>query len=99
MELCSAEEILMRILALAALTTVTVLTAAPAVAQRYDANYPVCLQSYGLGGGYNNDCSYTSMEQCRATASGLSATCDANPYYSNAQVPRDQTSRRPRRGY
>src|SRR4051812_3344874 len=57
MELCSAEEILMRIPALAVLTTVTVLTAAPAVAQRYDANYPVCLQSYGLGGGYNNDCS------------------------------------------
>jgi len=92
----------MRILALAvltALTTVTVLAAAPAVAQRYDANYPVCLQSYGLGGGYNNDCSYTSMEQCRATASGLSATCDANPYYSNAQAPRGPTSRPPRRGY
>ena len=88
----------MRILALAVLTTVAILTTAPAVAQRYDANYPICLQSYGLGGGYNIDCSYTSMEQCRATASGLSATCDANPYYANARVP-EPGSRRPRRGY
>jgi Tfp pilus assembly protein PilV len=89
----------MRISALAILTTVAILTTAPAVAQRYDANYPICLQSYGLGGGYNIDCSYTSMEQCQATASGLSATCDANPYYANAQAPRRPTSRQPRRGY
>ena len=28
----------------------------------------------------------------------LAATCDANPYYSNAQAPRGPSSRRPRRG-
>ena len=88
----------MRIFSLAVLTTVAVLTTAPAVAQRYDGNYPICLQSYGLGGSYNIDCSYTSMEQCQATASGLSATCNANPYYANARVPAPG-SRRTRRGY
>jgi hypothetical protein len=89
----------MRILALAILTTVTVLTIAPAVAQRYGGNSPICLQSYGMGGSYGIDCSYSSMEQCQATASGLSATCLTNPYYSNAQSPRDPASRQPRRGH
>jgi hypothetical protein len=89
----------MRILALATLTTVTVLTTAPAVAQTYGGNYPICLQSYGMGGGYGIDCAYASMEQCQATASGLSATCVTNPYYANAQVPRGPAYRQPRRAY
>lgn len=87
----------MRILALAILTTVTVLTTAPAVAQRYGGNSPFCLQSYGLGGSYSIDCGYSSMEQCQATASGLSATCSTNPYYANPQAPRGPTSRQSRR--
>jgi hypothetical protein len=40
----------MRIPALAILTTVTVLTTAPALAQTYSPNYPVCLQAYRWGG-------------------------------------------------
>jgi Tfp pilus assembly protein PilV len=89
----------MRILALAILTAVTVSTTAPAVAQTYGGNDPVCLQSYGLGGSYSIDCAYTSMEQCQATASGLSATCLTNPYVANAQVPKDPTARRSRRAH
>ena len=89
----------MRILALAILTTVTVLATAPAVAQRYAGGSPICLQSYGMGGSYGIDCSFSSMEQCQATASGLSATCLTNPYYSNAQAPRGPSSRRPRRSH
>jgi hypothetical protein len=89
----------MRILILAILTAVTALTAAPVVAQTYGGNSPFCLQSYGMGGGYGIDCSYSSMEQCQATASGLSATCLANSYYSSTQAPRRPSSRQPRRGY
>ena len=92
-------EVLMRILALAILTTVTALTTTLAAAQTYGGNSPICLQSYGLGGGYNIDCSYASMEQCQATASGLSATCLTNPYYAKAQMPRGPISRQPRGGY
>ena len=58
----------------------------PAAAQTYDPAYPVCLQAYGLAGN-NIDCSYTSLPQCRATASGLSAQCVINPYFVRAQVP------------
>ncbi|MBR0715933.1 DUF3551 domain-containing protein [Bradyrhizobium liaoningense] len=61
-------------------TFTTILAVAPATAQRYDSQSPVCLQRWGQSGSTYIDCSYTSLEQCRATASGLSATCFANPY-------------------
>ena len=71
----------------------TLLGAADAGAQRYDPAYPVCMHRYtggGLGGGGGDyfDCTFTSLPQCRATASGLAATCDLNPYYAfNEPVP------------
>ena len=77
----------MRIPALAALATATVLMSMPALAQTYSPDYPVCLQVYRRGGGYI-DCSYTSMAQCNMTASGRAAQCLTNPYYANAQVRR-----------
>jgi len=43
--------------------------AASAQAQTYAPGYPVCLQTYGITGNAI-DCSYASMEQCRASASG-----------------------------
>ncbi|WP_375157405.1 DUF3551 domain-containing protein [Bradyrhizobium sp. RDT46] len=67
--------------------------AAPANAQRYDPRYPVCMHVYtgggsgGSGGDYF-DCSFTSMPQCRASASGRAASCDVNPYYAPEQPPR-----------
>ena len=85
----------MRIPALAILATFAVLTAAPAMAQTYGGNFPVCLQIYLRDGARNIECSYSSMEQCRATASGLSAMCLINPY-SNAREP---AYRQPRRSY
>lgn len=75
-----------RIRALAALVPVfAVVHGAPARAQAYDPRYPVCMQVYGgsLIGGYI-DCSFTSMEQCRASASGRSASCLVNPYAAPA---------------
>ena len=93
------EETLMRIPALVILTIFTVLTAAPAMAQTYGGNGPICLQRYQWGGSRSIYCDYSSMAQCQATASGLSAMCVTNPYYSNAQVPRDPAYRPQRRAY
>ncbi|MGJ4998923.1 DUF3551 domain-containing protein [Bradyrhizobium sp. HKCCYLS3077] len=56
-----------------------------AQAQAYDPRYPVCMKVYEggrFGGGEWIDCSYTSLPQCRATASGRSAMCDLNPFYA-----------------
>ena len=53
--------------------------AAPAQAQTYDPNYPICLQSYGREGNYIS-CRYSSMDQCKLSASGRAAQCIVNPY-------------------
>ena len=71
----------MRVLTCTILTTATVLVAAPASAQTYDPSYPVCLQTYGIDGSYI-DCSFTSLAQCAASASGRAAQCLNNPYFA-----------------
>ncbi len=70
----------MRIPALAILTIATVLAAAPARAQRYNPDYPVCLQTYGIGGDYI-ECGYPSLTQCAQSAWGRAAQCIINPYF------------------
>lgn len=60
------------------------LAAAPLHAQTFDPRYPVCMHVYSGangGGGEWYDCSFISVPQCRATASGRAASCDLNPYY------------------
>ena len=59
----------------------------PAQAQTYAPGYPVCIQTYGIIGNAI-DCSYASIEQCRASASGRAAQCIGNPYYAAARVRR-----------
>jgi hypothetical protein len=84
----------------------TLFVAADAGAQTYDPRYPVCMHKYtggggGLGGGGGGgyfDCSFTSLEQCRATASGLAASCDVNPYYAFDQ-PRPSPRKRHKQVY
>ena len=71
----------MRVLACTVLTIATALWAAPLRAQTYDPNYPVCIQTYAIGGGYI-DCSFTSLAQCAASASGRPAQCLTNPYFA-----------------
>jgi hypothetical protein len=70
----------MRTLAKLVLVIAITLAAASAQAQTYDPNYPICLQTFGRNGGYIA-CGYTSMEQCRLSASGRAAQCITNPYF------------------
>lgn len=69
----------------------------PAAAQMYDPNYPVCLEVYGgrLTPEYI-DCSFTSLPQCQATASGRSATCSVNPFYKGPKKPTRERGQRRR---
>ena len=77
----------MRIAAFAILTIATILTAAPARAQTYDPNYPVCLEVYGEDGSVI-ECGFTSLAQCTQAASGgRSAMCFNNPYFKSAGAP------------
>ena len=88
----------MRIPALVVLATGMISASAPAQAQTYDPRYPVCLHVYGPITYY--ECSYTSLPQCNATASGRSAQCVINPYYAHAsQDPSARRYKRYRNGY
>ena len=74
----------MRVIRLMVLAGATILGIAPGTAQRYDPAYTFCLRKWERGGSSTIYCSYTSWDQCRATALGLSAMCLANPYWSQA---------------
>src|SRR4051812_22779471 len=77
----------MRTSARLVLATAMTLAAAPAQAQTYDPNYPICLQTFGRVGNAIS-CGYTSMGQCRLSASGRAAQCIVNPYFAGANPAR-----------
>jgi len=79
-------EVLMRFPVFAILVIAAVPLAAPARAQTYDPNYPICLQIYDDMVHYTFECAYTSMPQCQASASGRNAQCVVNPYYPKTPV-------------
>ena len=58
------------------------LAGAPTHAQTYDPNYPICMRAVTWGGGEYYECSFTSMAQCAASASGRAAQCVVNPYFA-----------------
>jgi hypothetical protein len=74
----------MRLLALTILAIAAYSAAGPATAQTYDPRYPVCLRVYGPA--TYNECGYTSLAQCQATASGRAAECYPNAFYANAAI-------------
>jgi hypothetical protein len=62
------------------LGTAMIFAASPASAQRYDPNYPVCMEVYGSDGS-RIECFFTSMAQCKEGATGIAGICFNNPYY------------------
>jgi hypothetical protein len=78
--------------ALMALTAAcAVLSALPAMAGGLPSGgAPYCIKGCDYGGGIG-DCSFVSLAQCQATASGRVATCSTNPYFNaRAEMPADQ---------
>ena len=66
--------------------------AMPAVAREF----PYCIKGCDFGAGAG-DCSFSSLAQCQATASGRDASCAANPYFNakaDMQTDRSRQSRR-----
>ena len=72
------------ILALLTASGLTALGAMPAEA--VGTRYPFCIQGDDQPGLSN--CTFTSYEQCQATASGRRLWCIANPYYVAPATPR-----------
>ncbi|MBR0788965.1 DUF3551 domain-containing protein [Bradyrhizobium manausense] len=72
----------MRKWALTILAVSIALAAGHARAQRYDPAFPVCLHVVSFGTSPYYRCSFTTMDQCRASANGQ--MCILNPYYAGA---------------
>jgi hypothetical protein len=83
-------------LALVAAGTMSAAVAVPAAAREF----PYCIKGCDFGAGIG-DCSFSSLAQCQATASGRDASCAANPYFNakadmqtDLQTDRNRQSRR-----
>jgi len=81
------------VLAVLAASGLVALGAAPAEA--VGTRYPFCLQGNEHPG--LSYCTFTSYEQCQATASGRLLSCIANPYYISEGEPPPEVYR-PLRG-
>jgi hypothetical protein len=79
---------------LMACCAISTLSALPAAAR----DYPFCIKGCDFGAG-RGDCSFTSYQQCKATASGRDAYCDVNPYYGADAEPQPDRVRLSRRRY
>ena len=62
---------------LALLAAGAVFSTVPAAAR----DLPYCIRGCDFGAGAG-DCSFSSLAQCQATASGRDAYCAANPYFN-----------------
>lgn len=89
------------VFALVAVGMASVWQAAPAAAQPYNpgpfsfhtpSGYPYCMRTRFD----QDDCSYSSFEQCRASASGLGQSCFANPALAYAPIGDEPPVRRKR---
>ena len=74
----------------------------PARAQTYAPGFPICLRVYGPIN--YADCTYTTLPECNAAASGRPAQCLVNPYpnpyfASSGSVERSARHRRYRYVY
>ena len=78
---------------LMALGAVVTAVATPAAA----GGMPYCIKGCDFGGGAG-DCSFASLAQCQATASGRDATCVSNPYFgAKAELAKAELPTHPNR--
>jgi hypothetical protein len=82
------------LLALTLFSTASTFGTPPAAAR----DFPFCIKGCDFGGG-RGDCSFSSYQQCQATASGRDAYCDANPYYTASAEPQPNRAPLSRRRY
>lgn len=75
--------------ALATLAAALLAGAAPAEAE---TSFPYCARFHEAI--VYEECSFTTLQQCRETASGRAAECYRDPFYTG---PSEPTSKRPRR--
>jgi hypothetical protein len=89
----SVREIQMRRVILALLIASGVAALGTAPSEAVGTRYPFCIQGDEQPGLSN--CTFTSYEQCQATASGRKLYCVANPYYGGERNDGPPSAYRP----
>lgn len=60
---------------------------------RAEIEYPWCAQYSGRGGGGRN-CGFSTIEQCRATVSGIGGFCEPNLFYPGSASETSKSKRK-----
>jgi len=60
---------------------------------RAGIEYPWCAQYSGAGDGGRN-CGFSTLEQCRATVSGIGGFCEPNLFYPDSASDTSQSKRK-----
>jgi hypothetical protein len=60
---------------------------------RAEIEYPWCAQ-YGGGDSGGRNCGFSTIEQCRATISGMGGFCEPNLFYPGLTSDTSQTKRK-----
>ena len=81
--LTAVMEVVMHPMAVSVLLMGAMFVVTPAQALTYDPRHPVCMQVSTIDGN-SIGCGYTTMAQCKASASGRGAQCFANPHFAGA---------------
>ena len=84
------------LIGLAALSAATAANMGPSAAQSKGPK-PWCIANGAFGAG-SMDCTYWTLQQCLASASGAGGTCRENPAYNERRGPATQ-GRAPRDGW
>jgi hypothetical protein len=79
------------LLALMAVTSFVAINSATASAR--DPDYQYCIKGREWLSPVG-DCSFTSLKQCQASASGRLATCDINPFFGRDRMTDNRHRRR-----
>ena len=63
----------------------------PAAMPAAARDFPYCIKGCDIGSGLG-DCSFSTYQQCLATASGRASTCAENPFFNTkAEIPIDRS--------
>ena len=64
---------------------------------RAEIEYPWCAQYSGDGDGDGGrNCGFSTLEQCRATVSGIGGSCEPNLFYPGSSSDTSQSKRKHR---
>ena len=77
-----------------AMMGIVVIVSALVTPARAGIEYPWCAQYTGGNSGGGRNCAFSTLEQCRATVSGMGGFCEPNLFYAGSATDASQSKRK-----